>query len=111
MRGRRRERDVLPHRRLGVVEGAPPFLLCSRVAALERLCEAHDPDPGGTPALERLGDLRGIELRELDIGRDPPTDLAGAVAKRPVESELLALVRARQDLRNVAAPRLVLEGF
>jgi hypothetical protein len=87
----------------------PPFLLGNSVAALERLGEAHDLDPRGACAVERLREPRGLERRELDIGSDAAADLPVAVAERPVERELLALVRASQELRNLAPPGFLLE--
>src|SRR2546427_12565929 len=104
MRCRRRERDVLPHRRLRRVERAPPLLPRDVVAATQRLGEAGDRDARGACAIERRGELRRLELRELDVRRDAASDLPVAVTENPIERELLAFVDAAEDLRGPAAP-------
>src|SRR5215210_6079698 len=87
VRSRRRERDVLPHRRLRVIERMPPLFLAGLVPASERLRKACDLHAGGTGLFQRLGETCGLEGRELDVRCDAPPDLSIAVSVRPIESE------------------------
>src|SRR5439155_24883302 len=102
-----RPRNVVPHRRLGVVQRSDEALAALPVAAVEDLIDRLERDAGSAHVIGARAEPCGIERGELEVRLDAPPDLAETALRRPHQRVGVRLTGAGEETLRFPTDRFI----